>query len=206
MLRVPHRGPRPAGRHLADDASGYPIDGTFPGQDHLHGAYNPAAHTGSMHTTATASWPSSVGATYAGGDCKNCHDVHGTANAYDELRTESTAGVPGVYTFSSANFGFCFNCHDADGPGADDIKQYYPTDRRRHGGPVGLRRGLLARHALRPPHAVCGNLPAGSALPCYDCHNPHGTGTGGAYGLMVTVQTAAGHHHHGRRRRRRDRP
>ena len=48
-------------------------------------AYNPATSTGCMHNTANAMLP---GSAYAGGDCKNCHDVHGTANTYDELRTE----------------------------------------------------------------------------------------------------------------------
>ena len=82
-----------------------------------------------MHTTTSAKWPG-YEAVYSGGDCKNCHDVHGTAAAYDELRTETSASVPGIYKYVPGDYSFCFNCHDNDGPGqtASNIKRYYPTE------------------------------------------------------------------------------
>jgi hypothetical protein len=125
-------------------------------------AYGAVNHTGNAHKQSGVVWP---GSGYAGGDCKNCHDVHGTANDRDEVRGE----------FGHEEFSNCFNCHGGDGPGDTDIQQYYPMAA---GGESAAAR---AGHKT----VSAGNLPAGSALPCYDCHNPHGNGSRSAYGLMV---------------------
>ncbi len=161
------------------NASGYPMDGTWVGETTYTVAYNVTDHTGSIHTSPGATWP---GKSYAGGDCKNCHDVHGTANTFDELRTENAAGTHGVYRFSPSDFSFCFNCHD--GTPSDDIKRYYPTEASGTAVQTSLTR---FGHKTK----TSGNLPAGSALPCYNCHNPHGTGANSAYGLLVVTQTSA---------------
>jgi len=137
------------------DTSGYPTAGTWPGSAVYNGADG-------IHNKATVWRP---GTAFAGGDCKNCHDVHGTANEYDEL----------VAQFSPTSFVECFECHDGSNPAGANIKQYYPT------ASGGSSSADSAGHAT----VTTGNLPAGSALPCYDCHNPHGSGS--AKGLQVSV-------------------
>lgn len=139
--------------------SGYPTDGVWPGST----VYDNA--TTGIHRTGRANvvWPGST--TWAAGDCKNCHDVHGTANTYDELRG----------TFSTTNFSTCLGCHDADGPSSRNIAQYYwissggsatsGTDRYSHDGDANV------------------------ATPCYDCHNPHGSAS--ADGLLVVTQISS---------------
>ncbi|GAB4279317.1 MAG: hypothetical protein Kow0056_12330 [Coriobacteriia bacterium] len=167
-------------------ASGYPTDGTWPGFATYNTAYNPVTHTGSVHTTTTAVWP---GKSYAGGDCKNCHDVHGTANTYDQLRTEDSGGTHGVYGFGPSDMTFCFNCHDDDGPALSqgalgregDIKQYYPASSG------GTNSGPRAGHQISTSG---GNLPVGTGLPCYDCHNPHGSAS--EYALQLTIEWSVG--------------
>jgi predicted CXXCH cytochrome family protein len=169
-----HTGASALAASPSKTASGYPTDGTWPGKTTYTTAYNGSAHTGSIHTAVGMVWP---GTSYPYGDCKNCHDVHGTASTYDELRTTDASGT---YDYDQADFSFCFNCHGADGPSADNIKQYFPTS---VGGSATQTSNTRFGHKTLSP----GNLPAGSAMPCYDCHNPHGSSA--AYGLQVVTQT-----------------
>ncbi len=148
---------------FARDSVGYPVDGTWPGFSTYENATN-GIHRGA----GTVVWP---GSSYSSGDCKNCHDVHGTSNTYDELR--------GIFTQS--NFGTCFTCHDADGPAASDVATYYPI------AAGGTKSNSVARYGHKTVEA--GTLPAGSSLPCYDCHNPHGSASG--TGLLVVTQTSS---------------
>ncbi len=151
-------------------ANGYPDTGTWPGTTVYNTGYNATAHTGSFHNTAATVW---TGTTYAGGDCKNCHDVHGTANTYDELRG----------TFTNANFGNCFECHDG-APSTDNIKQYYPEV---NGGPTGQANTASTNFGHKIQTAG-GTITVGNGLPCYDCHNPHGSSA--VYGLQVETSIA----------------
>lgn len=145
------------------NASGYPVDGAWPG----FSTYTDA--TFGIHRGAgTVVWP---GTLYASGDCKNCHDVHGTANAYDELRG----------TFTPARFDTCFVCHDADGPAASNVASWFPAA---SGGTASDSTRRLGHKTVE-----AGNLPAGSALPCYDCHNPHGSAA--TDGLTVVTMTSS---------------
>lgn len=142
----------------ANGTSGYPTDGTWPGQSIFEDT------TYGIHRTGLANvvWP---GTSYAAGDCKNCHDVHGTANTYDELRG----------TYAASNYSTCLTCHDSDGPATTNVAQYYwistggtatnGTDRYSHSGDAGV------------------------ATPCYDCHNPHGSAS--SYGLLVVTQISS---------------
>jgi len=154
-------------------ASGYPVDGTWPGST-LY-----TSTTYGLHDQADVVWP---GSGYTGGDCKNCHDVHGTANTYDELRG----------TFTASNYGTCFTCHDGSISTAPDVTGSYPTS-------AG---GDLANTDDRAGHS--GDLAgAGNPVvptPCYNCHNPHGSygrgrndGTGNPTypGLLVKTQIGA---------------
>lgn len=142
----------------AGGTSGYPTDGTWPGSS----VYDNA--TTGIHRTGRANvvWP---GTSYAAGDCKNCHDVHGTANTYDELRG----------TFTTTNYSTCLGCHDADGPSSRDIAQYYWAS-------TG---GTATNGTDRYSHDGDANVPT----PCYDCHNPHGSAS--ADGLMVVTQISS---------------
>ena len=150
------------------DVEGYPGDGRWPGSGTYAVGYVAGTHTGNGHLNAI--WPSSG---YAAGDCKNCHDVHGTANTYDELR--------GTYDPTNAGnaFGTCFTCHDGTvgaGKASTNIKQYYPASA---GGT-----SVEARSGHRVVTSIAGaTLALGEAVPCYDCHNPHGSGS--PYALQV---------------------
>jgi predicted CXXCH cytochrome family protein len=143
--------------------NGYPDTATWPGR----AVYTNATY--GIHRTLDGGLPGSTLPDYAPGDCKTCHDVHGTANQYDELTA----------TFTQANFGLCFVCHDANGPATDNIAQWYPA------ASGGTASNTTRRYGHKTVEA--GTLPAGSALPCYDCHNPHGSGN--TYGLQVVTQT-----------------
>jgi hypothetical protein len=105
------------------------------------------------------------------GDCLYCHAAHGGANAYDGL--VATFTVPTQATLSSdksdgSYAALCFACHGGvrpDGFGATpvDIKQFVTAP----GGSGG--------HSIVSSGAA---LPVGSPLPCFECHNAHGSARG----------------------------
>jgi predicted CXXCH cytochrome family protein len=150
--------------------TGYPIAGVWPGMTVYNTAWNNTTHAGSPHTTANGGGSSSLPA-YVAGDCKVCHDVHGTINTYDELRPVASA-----VSFDNDTFTLCFDCHDTDGPAARNVKTYYPAAVGGSGGGSG--------HTIR---TAGGNLPVGGVVPCYDCHNAHGSAS--SYSLLVVTMT-----------------
>ncbi|MHB8705256.1 MAG: cytochrome c3 family protein [Coriobacteriia bacterium] len=146
------------------DAAGYPTDRTYPGLSvYENGTYG-------IHRNVTGGGESV-------GSCNNCHDVHGTGNVLDEVRG----------TFSASNFSACFGCHDGSIAGATNIKQFFPTT---SGGsatqsgafPSGTRFGHRVRSSVSGA-----TLAQDEAVPCYDCHNPHGSGS--MSGLYVVAAT-----------------
>jgi cytochrome c553 len=109
------------------------------------------------------------------GSCLNCHDAHGTTNPFDML-LKPYRGIGGSTdaTYPS-QYGMCFECHSTFGPpgmelSGKHIADFYdssinPDDR------AGHQIRLNPQVAISwPPH-----VRQGDKLPCYDCHNPHGS-------------------------------
>jgi predicted CXXCH cytochrome family protein len=140
-------------------ANGYPNTGTWPGS----ATYTNATY--GIHNKPGVVWP---GSGYTGGDCKNCHDVHGTANTYDVLRG----------THTQASFGTCFTCHNGAVAGAANVYQWYPQSTG------GQRADGTNRYGHK---GTDGGTPSDRPQPCYNCHNPHGSTN--TYGLQVVTQT-----------------
>lgn len=137
-------------------STGYPnttasVSGVYP----ITGTYpGQATYNTSLHNTdSDVIWPSP---SYSSGYCLNCHDSHGQANDYDILRDG----------FSRSNFNFCFICHDG-APASTDIQALYNAAIDRAG------------HKTKSTGSNPTGFDAGDfKIPCYDCHNPHGSQTG----------------------------
>lgn len=143
--------------------NGYPVAGTFPG---------PATYADPSRN-AHARIPSGEGTADEAGGCLACHEPHRSSAPYDGLRgalrpsTAATAAEDGrTGAFAEA----CFRCH---GDGAPEAVTGAAADvRAAYAGGGG--------HRIR---TAGGTLPAGAPMPCYDCHNPHGSSRGNA-GLL----------------------
>jgi len=151
------------------DAFGYPVAGTWPGGAAYSGPTN--AHRLIPETTQTAGDGGEAGRDQ--GDCLYCHAAHRGPNTYDSLRyayrptassTLASDQADGTYALS------CLACHGGVAPSGfttapANIKQFVTANDARAGHRVVTPGGLL---------------PVGAPLPCYECHNPHGSTRGNA--------------------------
>ncbi|MBI5360953.1 MAG: hypothetical protein HZA48_10275 [Planctomycetes bacterium] len=108
------------------------------------------------------------GKSYSAGDCKNCHDPHGSANTYD--MTLNTYIDGGVYT----NYQLCFDCHnETTGPAGMNIAGKYVKNLY---SIADNQSGHQIRNSAKSVSNFAGSkLAIGDKLPCYDCHGPHGS-------------------------------
>jgi len=121
---------------------------------------------------------------YGHGACDNCHDPHGGQSLHDMLDTTYSGIVGSQLDATPANYSLCFKCHIIAGPTEMDVASRniaYYYDRT-------VNPGLLSGHGIQTGG---GYVPSGARLPCYDCHNPHGSvgnGNGGPNKFLLSDQ------------------
>ena len=145
------------------DATGYPVDGTWPGKDSFESTTN--AHRLIPESTRTVGISEPIRREQ--GDCTYCHGAHGGTNDYDSLKATYTVPTQATLASDTADGSYaalCFTCHGGEKPSGFattpvDIKSFATA-----GGTGG--------------HSIVtsgGTLPVGAPLPCFECHNPHGS-------------------------------
>ena len=149
------------------DATGYPVSGTWPGPS----TYDSDTDAHRLIPAVSRTSPSGESIDREQGDCRYCHASHGGANAYDGLLTTFT--VPSQSTLSAdraegSYAALCFTCHGDGNPNA------LPD------APVNIKRFVTAASDSAGHSIVTsgGTLPVGAQLPCFECHNPHGSKRG----------------------------
>lgn len=121
---------------------------------------------------------------FGNGSCANCHNAHGGPSLHDMLDTTYSGIVGSQNGLQPESFLLCLSCHNPNGPvGMSDsskhISDYY--DR-------ALNPSSNSGHGIS---STTGYVPGNSRLPCYDCHNPHGSqgyGRMGANAYLLSDQ------------------
>ncbi len=112
---------------------------------------------------------------FGNGSCDNCHAVHGGASLHDMLDTTYGGIVGSQNGLQTDNYRLCLSCHNQTGPlGMIDSSRYIADYYDRSINPSN-----------RSGHGISssgGYVNAGDRLPCYDCHNPHGSQGNGRQG------------------------
>jgi predicted CXXCH cytochrome family protein len=150
---------------------GVDLRGRWPGQF----IYTNPAQTPDGHWISPHAWDPDMPRVDTGGEglCLNCHEPHGTA--YPDLLTEQYGGIGGSGSAGPPpQYQMCFSCHSIDGPAGMDLENQTIADYY----DAGLN-GVSAGHQIRFNLAVAISWPSymqpGDMLPCYECHNPHGS-------------------------------
>jgi predicted CXXCH cytochrome family protein len=109
------------------------------------------------------------------GMCMNCHEAHASGERPD-LLTKEYGPISGAHELGwPSSYSLCLDCHSEEGPVGMDfesqrIRDYYDSS---------LNGDLRAGHQIRFNNRVAlswpSNVEIGDMLPCYDCHNPHGS-------------------------------
>jgi hypothetical protein len=108
------------------------------------------------------------------GLCLNCHDPHGGSSRRD-LLVAAYGGIGGHAAIGPpAEYRLCLSCHGKDGPAGME-----PENRLVEDWYDGGLNGASGGHRIRKNPRIALSWPAhvrvGDMLPCYDCHNPHGS-------------------------------
>ncbi|MEW5702008.1 MAG: cytochrome c3 family protein [Candidatus Zixiibacteriota bacterium] len=170
-------------------SAGYPAqeEDRFPDQHPYHGYFE--ANSGGDRTSGSNNrvrWPGRLiweNLTYSRhyaspamprldgtgrGACLNCHDPHNGAGPYGQL-TKAYGPIAGAATNGAPpEYALCFNCHGPNGPSGMS-----PESRR-----IADLYSRTATGSSRAGHAIDetrGAVKKGDRLPCYDCHNAHGS-------------------------------
>lgn len=157
----------------------YPIRGTYPGA------------SVSNRVTKNAHANIKAGQNYDRGDCRYCHSAHANG-ATDQLLTQrgelrrmkSVDGVVSDDEITSASYAsYCLSCHNGDSKGtpwetAPDIAQYVQLPA---GSSEASRTAFIDKaRSGQMGHTIVSagaDMAINSELPCYDCHNVHGSNT-----------------------------
>lgn len=188
------KGTYPGVLNPSRDASGFPVAGTYPGRS-VYASTAVNAHASIPASMPPIGWPGGADQLTTG-SCRYCHASHRGPNSYDGLLATFTP-TPAARVVSDRTTGnyaaLCFGCHDgnaswlAKDPNIANIKRfvtYLPSDNNQNSG-----------HRIK---TAGGTLPVGAPLPCYDCHNPHGSSRNNknlisdALGASLETSTAAG--------------
>lgn len=155
---------------------GYPATGTFPGATvYTDAVANPHASIPASIVPGVA--VPSREATRVAGDCLYCHAAHGGVSERDGLLRPFGASSDSVVDREQGRYAeLCFRCH----AGADSELDFGVADIK----------SLVTHDADDPGHTIRtagGTYAPGSPLPCYECHNPHGSAGGNTRLIADTV-------------------
>jgi len=121
---------------------------------------------------ADSNWAAASHNATGGYTCWDCHDnPHGSLKA--NLLAPHDVAANGT-TFYEEEEGFCFDCHDSDGPAGSDVSTSYGTTTlwlaaERGDNASGKTMNLNDRHDVT--HAD--QTTSGAKIECADCHDPH---------------------------------
>lgn len=153
----------------------YPATGTYPGAT----VANTSTQNGHANIASSGD--------YDKGDCRYCHSGHANGvtdqllSDRGELRAmKSVGGVVSDQEKLSGDYAsFCLSCHNSSNSNtpwsaATDIASKVALV---PGSSDASATAFLVSNAGHRVKSDTGVLPAGSAMPCYACHNPHGSKT-----------------------------